>query len=158
MNFPQTTYDQFNAEALEGMVTEGHFGNFIDSGTLEGTSNSARGMVTGSGYGLVKVPTGTTYISAHFQGVSVYQSAKMPQAGAAVRYADGDTVPCLKKGRIWVLAQGDMVLDGPVYCVHSGADAGKFRGDNTTATIVAGAICRKAALTGALALIELNLP
>lgn len=154
---PQTSYALTPAVAFAGMLADAVSTRMI-SGLADTALDAGYGLCRGAADGEVKLPGAGSDVTTDFQGVSVYLASKMPVQGSALRYAAKDSVSILRQGRIWVLALGDMVSDGPVYCVDAVANFGRFRGDNTNAALVPNAIVIKGATAGNLALIALNLP
>lgn len=155
--FPMTSVKYFPDVAIPGQIAD-NGPRDVATGIADTALDCGYGVVEGSnGEDSIALPAATGDVANKFAGVTVYNPMVEPK-GSANRFAAKDTVSVLKKGRIWVTAQGDMVNKGPVYCVHSGTDAGKFRGDNTTATQVSGARVVKGALAGSMALIEVNIP
>lgn len=166
---PQTTYNQFPGIAIDGMLAEAPISGGIDTYLTEDALVAGRFVCTGD-TALVppspqscQLPEVATDVSAGGQGFVIYTAAKMPVAGAG-EYKAKDAVPVLRKGKIWIFPEGDVVDDGPVYIVNgSGAGTpGRLRGDANTAaaTIVHGAVVRRGATasSGLPALVEINLP
>jgi hypothetical protein len=145
-----------------------------DSGIRETISCLAETVID-AGLGVVKgttgghtsqiiLPTQASDVTNLFKGITQYLAMKEPN-GTAGRYAVGDAVPVLETGRIWVKVDptaGAALLDeGPVFVVHSGANAGTFRGDagvGPAATALAGAKCKIGGLAGSVAEIRINIP
>jgi len=72
-------------------------------------------------------------------------------------------LPVLRRGSIWVKVSQDVSVDDPVYFVHTDASpaiVGTFRKDANTdkADLVPTGVFRKAAKSGELAVVEINLP
>lgn len=104
----------------------------------------------------IKVPTAT---GQKFRGVSISTWAnEQLKATSEGEYKDKQAVNVLRKGRIWVRVNANITVDDPAYFVYTGADAGKFRNDNTDADRVPGGEFRSSANAGELAVIEINLP
>lgn len=83
----------------------------------------------------------------------------------ATPYSAGEPINCLTKGRVFVKVDGDVVTGGDVYCrfaLGTGAHEviGGFRGDEDSAKAfkVPGAVWRKGATAGNLAVLEINNP
>jgi hypothetical protein len=163
---PQTSYTQFPPVAFAGQRA--------DSGEFEATSALAEvvfdcglGLVKGTAGGptpQVKLPTQASDVTNLFKGVSLYQAYRQP-TNTANRYAVGDAVPVVETGRIWVKIDptvgATMSDEGPVFLVHSGANAGTFRGDagvGPSATVVAGAKCKQGGIAGGIAAVKFNIP
>lgn len=166
---PQTVYDQFPAVAFDGMIADSAVKQ-VDTALADVALDCGRAVVTGGASTItdpdrVKLPTAAGDVTNKFKGVSLYQASKMPISGSANRYAIKDAVPVLRRGRVYIFPEGDMVDDGPVFVVNgSGAGtAGKFRGDanaGAATTLGANAICRRGATvaSGLPAILEFNLP
>ena len=93
------------------------------------------------------------------QGV-VLRSHTQPQNEG---YADGDPMPVMKKGRVWVPVEDAVTADTAAFVrfVAAGAEQlGAFRSDadGTDAVALPGAKFASDAGAGELALLELNLP
>lgn len=79
-------------------------------------------------------------------------------------YFEGEPVSMLTKGRVYVLVDGDVTSDDPVYCrfVAGAGDKliGRFRADDDsgTALLVPDAVWRVGASAGGLAVLEINKP
>lgn len=162
MTIPQTTYTLVPALARAGMMADGE--HHVDSLLADVAMAPGLAVVTGAAHGECKLPTAASDVSAHFRGVAIYSPMKMPVAGSANTYAIADAVPVVRRGRVWVKPEGDMVDDGPVYVVNgSGAGtAGMFRGDANAgaATVLSRAVCMigATAASGLFALVEINVP
>jgi hypothetical protein len=72
--------------------------------------------------------------------------------------SENEEVGVLRKGRIWVQAEEVVAAGEAVFCVNTGANAGQFRNDATSATAVPGAAFAGYDADRNLALLELNLP
>lgn len=100
------------------------------------------------------------YAAGAFLGVTVFTHA----LDRATEEADFDgasvaeMVGVLRKGRIWVLTNEAVAAGDAVFCVNTGADAGMFRNDVTSATAVTGAAFLAYDADAGVALLELNLP
>lgn len=118
-------------------------------------------------------PTWTYAVSNDnvFYGISVFIQNKMnlygPQGSAgAAPYIPGDAVPVLTRGRIWVVPDGNVSSDGPVYWrmipTLSNPQVGTFRGDSDSgnAILLPSTIVRwiTSASAGNLAVLEVNQP
>lgn len=110
------------------------------------------------------LPASSGDVTNLFVGISEYLAAREPIAGSSNRYAIGDGVSVVEEGGIWVQVDSttgsSLVDEGPVFLIYSGADKGRFRGDNGggTATQVTRAKCRIGGLAGSVAQIRINLP
>lgn len=154
---PQTTVTQFPDIAIEGMVADMQSTNIITRIATIGIP-VGRGVVKSSAWDLCKLPTSAAEVTNNFQGVSIYSAMREP---GVPHYAIKASVSVLRRGLIWLIAEGTVVDDGPVFIVNgSGAGtAGMLRGDANTAaaTQVTQARVIKGATAGSLALVEFNL-
>lgn len=92
-----------------------------------------------------------------FRGIAVHEH-KMPRADGTLGWADTESFPVLRKGRIWVKVKGAVLENADAYCDL--ADSG-FEGlftSTSTGNIATGGKFITAAADGALALLEINLP
>lgn len=114
-------------------------------------------------------------VAADFDGVAIYDAAHSPGPGASAyipatgagvvaEYADGDSVPCLYKGPVWVVTEDACVAGAAVYCrVVSAAggaaavDLGNFRSDNAggNAVLIANARWGRDSGIGGLNILEM---
>jgi len=171
LEIPQVTYNDRPPPAFAGML--GDCGPWdIQSCLAEADLDCGLGLVYGtqpSGHDVstpvVDLPANTGEV-AKFMGVSQYLSQREPNGTSAARYAAKSGVPVVRKGRIWVkidaTAGSSLANEGPVFLVHSGAQAGKFRQDTgaggTAATAISGARVRVGGSEGGIALVDFNIP
>jgi hypothetical protein len=152
---PQTSVTYFPDIGLNGQLADtGH--HDITTGLADTSLDCGLAVVLGAnGYQSIKLPGSSGDVTNTIKGWTLYRAMKEPNDP---RYVIHDAVDVLRVGRIWIIAQGDLVDEGPVYVVHSGANAGKVRGDNTGATLVSRAKVIQGATAGNLAKISVNLP
>lgn len=171
ISLPQTTYNLFPGIAQDGQIDPTRFQDIV-SMLADAALDSGMGVVTGATQTVAnsvflescKLPAASGDVTGGaFKGIAVWQSAKEPtgyppSAATAGHYAAKDSVPVMKKGRIWIFPQGDLVKDGPLYCIYQVASIGRFRGDNTNAALVPNAkvLVGNTASSGLPCLIELN--
>lgn len=161
IQIPQTSYDLYPAAGYAGQIAD--LGAFTEkvSGLAQVALDAGLFLVKGTASNQVKLPTATGEVTNNLKGVAVYQSLRMPTGGAN-RYAIGDSLPVLRKGRIYVPVISVAVTDDMVpYIVHTGGDAGKIRGDNAASNATAAPSGVKViigAAAGGLAVVEINLP
>ena len=119
----------------------------------------------------IRLPAAAADVTSHTQGISIYDATKQPGRYGDALY-NGQTfpapVPCLRRGRVWVLPEVDVVIDDPVYAritVHGGLNQlGAFRNDGDTvssvdtATLVPTAKFVTSGLAGTPVQVEINLP
>lgn len=100
------------------------------------------------------------YAGGTLQGVTVKTHAldRATEEAGLDGASVGEEVGVLRKGRIWVQTNEAVVAGDAVFCVNTGADAGRFRNDATDATAVPGAAFAGFDADRSLALLELNLP
>lgn len=164
ISLPQLTYTTVPALAFDGQAADNTL-SYNDTALVETAAVAAgRGVCTGTTMDQCKVPAVAADVTNKFLGVVLYEAARMPTPGVAAQYAVKAAAPILRRGKVWVFPEGDMVDNGPVFLVNgSGAGtAGKWRGDANTAaaTQITRAICRRGATaaSGLPALLEFNLP
>lgn len=108
--------------------------------------------------GSSQITYAATYTTADFfRGIAVHEH-KMPRADGTLGWEDKDSVPVLRKGRIWVTVKGAVVENDTAYVDL--ADSG-FEGlftATSTGNIATGGKFITAAADGALAMVEINLP
>ena len=101
-------------------------------------------IVAGASAGVGQLPTAT---GQRFLGVTErVEAIENPEAGTPPLYTAGsypdvsytDWIEGIAVETNTLMAVGD-----PVFFVHSGADAGKFRNDDTTADVIASAVCTR---------------
>ena len=155
----QTSYNQFPATAILGMLADSSPAREVVTRLAEGDVNVGRVIVSGTAYPQAKEPDVTGDIAHHkLEGISLYDAAREP---GAPHYGNTDPITTLRKGRVWVSPQGAVTANGPVFVVHSGANAGRIRADaDTAAATVATSFIRvlQGAAADGLALVEINLP
>lgn len=149
MNIPQTTYNEFPAALVNGMVTE--------NGPRKKVSRSAQTAMTvgtfclfgtdgpsGPNPGQAKaIPDGTASLALAL-GVVVFDSARSPYSTAIAtssgsgQYAIGETVPVLRQGEIAVYAENAVTQGNPVYvrCTAAGTDVNGQVRDGAAANFV----------------------
>lgn len=136
---PQTHYNQFPTVAFNGQVADGGPFRDIISRLLDADCGVGIGLCTGVDNTRVKlISTGTDVTTAAFKGFVIYEPNRepaYPTPSAGTMRKAGDSVQLLRKGRIWVMPQGDVVDDGPVYLCTT-ANYGQVRGDNTNASLL----------------------
>jgi hypothetical protein len=99
-----------------------------------------------------------TYTTADFfRGVSVHEH-KMPLSDGSLGWADQDSVPVLRKGRIWVKVTAQVNEGDTAYCVLADSGEEGYFTNVSTGNIVTGGKFITAAADNALALLEINLP
>lgn len=167
LQIPQTSVATNPPEAIQGMLADTGYYR-IDSLVTESVLSAGWGVCKGSTAPSVaplvrrdcKLPAASTDITANFRGFVKYEQIREPAAAGAGEFPIGATVAVVKQGRIWVLVTQNVAIDGAVYCVYSGADAGKCCADtnSTTAALVPSARYLTAASSGGLACVEINIP
>ena len=165
IEIPQVTYSNVPAAAFPGMLADSGPWD-IESALAEVPLDAGLGVMVGATTGptpTVKLPSASGDL-AKFKGIACYEAARMP-TGNANRFKVSDPISCVTQGRVWVqvdaTAGGDMVDEGPVYWVFTGANAGKFRGDagsGPSAVLVPNAKCKIGGSAGSVAMIKINLP
>ena len=98
------------------------------------------------------------------RGVSFIDLSLETPVGGAPLYAETDSIPLMRKGRIWVVAENTAVADQPVFVrFQNGDDSatfdGGFSGVNTIDhDLLPDAKWFKGAAAGELGVIEVNIP
>jgi hypothetical protein len=161
----QTSVDFEPARAIEGMVsrTTAHATN---SRCTTVDVQNGRLVVQGTRDGQCRLPTGAGDLAKPL-GVAPYRATQMPNwppSATPVHYQVGQCIEAVSRGRVWVKVEEAVVAHDPVFVRHTvngGLDQlGAFRksADGGNATLLAAAKYLTTAASGALALVELNLP
>lgn len=153
----QTSVTYFPDVAIAGQLADTGFRD-VRTGILDTDCGAGLAVVLGAnGPQSVKLPGQSSDVTDKLMGFTVYDPMREPRTP---RYAAKDCINVVKKGRLWVTAQGDTADQGPVYVVHSGSNAGQIRGDagGGTATVCQRARVVQGATAGGLTQIEINLP
>lgn len=159
----QLAHTQDPAVALEGMEADCSFAKERISALAAVAVNFGHGVVaddTGDAPFTAVLPTTTGEITdGHWLGVAV--SDVSIEATTAGGYAVNDTMPVLRKGRVWVITEDAVTAIGtPAFCrfaAGSFAVLGAFRTDADTATAVAVPGARFMSLAGIGELVVLEL-
>jgi len=179
LQIPQTSYNAAPAVAIEGQLADSAGVQDIVSkflGTGDATVAPGRLLVRSTTVAAqadkqARLPASAGDVTNHTQGISLYDATKPPGRYGATLVNGSRVVaalPCLRKGRVWVLPEADVTQDGAVYAritVHGGLDQlGAFRGDGDTvssvdtATLVPGARWCTSGTAGTPTQVEINLP
>ena len=152
----QLNYNLYMAEKHIGMISDAR-PHLIETKAAEGVVPFGYGIVEGTDpLTQVKVPAVTGKV---FRGIAVSTWAQEQNALGDGEYVEKDAVNVLRQGEIWVEVNANVVVDDPVFIVYgAGADAGKFRNDDTSADAVPTGVFKSTANSGELALVEINLP
>jgi hypothetical protein len=161
----QTAYQLSPNAAFAGMIAD------IRTSTIESyTVELAAGIGFGLGVKLGAVTpaftspnrscTLLTSVGDSILGVTTQQHGEQayPYTANSSEYAQYESANVMTKGQIWAQTNGTVAVGGTVYCVYTGADAGKFRADSTNAILVPGAVFKRAVTGAGITLIDLNLP
>lgn len=161
---PQTSYVMEPGRAYAGMIADSAVVRDIVSRLVETSGGFGAGLFLSKGTdkrNQAILPVATGGISAGLLGVSVFQTMR---ESTTPRYKLKDSVPVMRKGRIWVLIAANIDEDDDVFIEHSGADAGKIRptANSGSATAVpngAVKVIQAGTTTGdGIACVEVNLP
>ena len=135
----QTTYSRFPDESYEGQladVQDGYIASYIADGAI--IPGRLLELTTD---GLVRMPQGTT-TGLPIAGAAVLKTAASSTAPLSTNttYADGDVVPVLRRGRIWLCFEGGSPALGETLNVHHSSTTADHRGKvtGTTTSVVAG--------------------
>lgn len=152
----QTTYDIQADRATAGMLADaGHDMYHVSLAAEDSAIGFGLAVVQGTDPEVqAKLSTAT---GGTFAGVTLHQHALQDET--ADGFVEDEVMTVLKKGRVWVQTNVAVAIGDPVYFVHSGADVGKFRNDNTAADAISAGAEFVAYDSGTgLAAISLNLP
>ena len=155
---PQLDYNEMVASVKGGLADVGK--NDIVSEVSAADMNFGIG-VDKLATGLIAVPAATGFL---FGGIVVQTLKDIPRATGVALHEDGDAVPVLKKGRIWVYSEQAHDPTDPVYLRHTvnaALNPGDFRIDADTAKADdVSAWARWVGVTTAagLAELEINIP
>lgn len=160
----QTTYNTEPGIAVAGQI-EDRQGAYIVSRSLETAAGVDAGVFVAKGASSdqAKAIAAAGDVGANTLGVTVYRPIKMP-ISATVRFAEKETLPIIRRGRVWVKVQGDVADDSAFFVVHenAGGNAGAIRadagsGDNEATAFAPGRVVIGGS-AGGVALVEVNLP
>lgn len=148
-------------------LTEAHADLSIAATTPNVSSNPipfGRGLAS-SGPGTSSLPSLTGFL---FDGISVMKHKTRANASGLAQFEDGETVPNLRKGRIWVKSESIITaVSNPVYLRHTANGSvnvpGQFRidADTANADLIASTQAQWVTTTTAinqLAVLSINLP
>lgn len=164
---PQTTVTQYPAAALQGMVGDNGLLDVLSACVSEtGGLDAGLGVILDTaqastpGYTLkAKLPVDANSIIA---GFTLYRAmGGVLNATSDPRFPLDAGVNIVRKGRIWVLAQANVVQGDPVYVWFAGTSVnGSIRNDAGSNQAVYARGCRvlRGASAGGLALIDVNIP
>lgn len=159
----QTSYSYLAPEAVVGLMTE-DFTRYVDS-VVPGTAvKVGKLLVADTTVGKARNAARLPAASADITGVIAMGITPFDQSReGGVDYPANRPTPVLRRGRIWVLAEGAVTrFTQPFIRFASGAggtELGSFRGDADTATAVAApyALYLTDAAAGGLVLVEITL-
>jgi len=166
----QTTYLTQLPVAYEGQVADSSMHNEIVSSYVSATCAPGRMLCRDTSDTLSKLPASAADLAVPI-GISIYDSAKAPGLYGAT-LPTGQTfpaaVPCLRRGRMWVIAEITVTQGQPVFVRHTANGGSTILGGfrNTadavlgvdTAAQIDNAVWATSATTGNLAQVEINLP
>lgn len=141
----QTTYGQYHAAAVEGMVANSEPADII-SRIVEGSGGIGFGKaaVQGTADDQIKVSAAST----KFRGITMLDPTQ--DADLYPQYA---TAAVMVKGVIWVLAGATVVVGDPVYVIPA---SGVFTNSSSGNTAIPNAIFDSSAASGALVKVRLG--
>lgn len=158
----QLSYSQNMRPAIAGTLYD-LSPHTIDSCIAQGNVGFGFGVIVGTDpQNQATIPAAT--FSTGFKGVAMIQSHEQPyNSTASTQYADKETMPVVRKGRVWVnFASGQAITaESAAYLIFSGADAGKWTnaaGAGSVAVAVSGAkfITSNTSTTGGVVAVELS--
>jgi len=156
---PQLTYNFDMSVAVAGMVSDSRAANII-SRAAEGDVDFGLALIQGTDPKVqVKVPLAAAGV---FEGISVesWNVVQVLSTNTGL-YKDTESVPVLRKGKIWVHIDQDISINDPVYFRHTGGNEGYFRKDADTGNadlVPTGVFRGDATAASGIAEIEINLP
>ncbi len=151
------SYTRDAVRALPGLLADSGHDMFLESLAAE-TAAIEFGLAVQAGTDPEK--QAVLYAGGTLAGIASKTHAldEVTEAAGLDGASVGETMSVLRKGRVWVQTNEAVVAGDAVFCVNTGADAGKFRNDATDATAVPSAAFKAYDATAGLALLELNLP
>lgn len=158
---PMSRVDYFPNPGLNGTVADsGHHDITTALAESPGFDIGLAIVLGAGGYGFGRLPSASTDISNGLViGFSLYKPMQEP---AFPHWQPTFAADILRKGRIWVVCQGAMVDQGPVFIIYSGANAGQVRGDagsgGNAAVAFSRAVARQGAAAGGLVILDVNTP
>lgn len=163
----QTSYSLDNPVAVEGALYDVAMTRDKISALVELAAGIrvGRAVRKGTDEDQVVLPTLATDITGGLiRGVSFIDLSLETPVGGVPLYSEFDSIPLMRKGRIWMVAEGTAVADQPVYVrFQNGDDSatfdGGFSGVNTADhDLLPNAKWFKGAVAGELGVIEVNIP
>lgn len=130
MQIPQTTYNLVPAEGYNGKTDQCAAEDIISRVALNAITigtfclmGTDAPQAAGVGPGQCQlIPDGTVVGSlSQLAGVAIMDLARSPfsgtanSAGGSGQYAAKDDVPCQRRGRVWMYAEGAVTAGNPVY-------------------------------------------
>jgi len=156
---PQVSVEYFPDPGMNGQIVDIGPRDIL-SALADTDLDIGLGVVLGAnGPNSIKLPGQTSDVANLFMGFTRYNPMIEPRSP---HYAATDTVGVLRVGRIWLVCQGDVTDQGPLYVIHAGANAGKIRGDagsggNAATQVTRGRVIQ-GATAGNLCQVALNMP
>ena len=108
MSGVQSSYDQNPAVAYQGMIAESFFPRAIESKYTEGVAGIEMGVPVEAGSSYDQAVVLAT--PANFIGVSVKAEDMVQDSNGDVFYREGEMLPVMQSGRIWVKAGGAITV------------------------------------------------
>lgn len=164
---PQLDYSLDNPIAVEGALYDGAMVRDKISALAELVAGIrvAKAVKKGTDDDQVILPTAAIDITeGRILGVSILDLTLETPVGGVPLYSTGDSIPLMRKGRLWVIAEDDCVKDAPVYVRFQNGDDvadfdGGFSGVNTADhDLLPAAKWFTSASAGELAVLEINFP
>jgi hypothetical protein len=107
----QTTYSADMVKGFKGMLAEQFSMRQVDSGLVETAA-------VGLGVALAAGSADGQYVAAAADaavlGISLYEPTRELASGGSYEYAVKEEMPVLKKGRIWMIANGALAVGAEV--------------------------------------------
>ena len=157
----QTSVNDYRDKGLAGQLADIGNHDVITRANAYGDTIPFGVFVTkGANEGEAVLPDATGEVTG-LVGLGVVGRSNMQPQGEG--YADGDPMPIIKKGRVWVPVEDAVTAESAAFVrfVAAGAEQlGAFRSDadGTDAVALPGAKFVTDAIAGELALLDINLP
>jgi hypothetical protein len=140
---PQLSISMDPDVAFEGMDAYPMFSRFIFTHYVAQVGGVPFGrFLVRAGENTVKLPTSASELTNAFKGVSLRQEYREDNT---VGYANLSSLPVMRRGFIWVLTEGAVTEESPVYARHTASGGNTILGlaradaDSATAGLVPGA-------------------
>ena len=163
---PQVTYNARPEAAVEGMLAESEAGRRIDSGYVETSGGIPVGRFVKRGtlaHQVLALTATGDVTGPKLAGVALFGQFAST-SGDSVMYLLKETVPMLRRGRVWMYTLATIAHGVTPFIVHTGAGAGRLSptandqgaGESTVAPAT-GVVIVEGRTGAGLVLVEINL-